>query len=834
MRVQAERTWSKLRQPVLFALAAVALLASVYGRVVPAWRTVMVDGQVRLLDTDSYYHLRHTLFSAEHFPLVERWDVGTHFPLGERSPHAGFFNQCLAAVALLASGGQVSRSLLTHVLAWAPVALHVVAMIVLFRLARRLMNLSHATLAVGIFALFPGLALPKTFLGFADHHAAEIVLLLGTAWGLVASLEYHAGGPRVPPATRWGRALRILGELRFAVPLLVFQFTWTGAPLAVGLAALALAVVAATDLVRDGEGYAVSRTALDTGVVLVVGMLLARLLWPDAILMLELLTPLVGASAALAASGLLGLWLFPRLGWARGEPRVALGIIALVCLLGVVALCAIPEKLTEMVLETKSDTIQEQQGVSWLGFLELHGLFGALALASPLVLIQGALRTATLRPHVATCAFTTLLTAQWLMIHDYGYGPPALLALCCSLAIWRLLHQSSRRWLAPMLFGFGALQIWPAKAAHNPFTSVPTSLLLVNQGWFEAMRWLRSSTPRPQLAVDARVTPWVATDSPFPDGSYGVLAAWEFGNFVSALGERTPVRSHGMSTALARWLLSPSEEDSLAGLCPECSATQRVAYVVLSAPTVAEHFVTTARVAAADVATYQAQLGELDWHGQRLRLESYGERYDRTISARLYNEDANGLTRYRLVYESAHQSLLSYRTTLGDGASPNGASFIRVSTVLDTPAQLADARALLVEPLRPIAADSSVLYDHHVTSSVKIFEVVAGARLEGMAWPGSRVTVFLGLRVLSTGRELVYRQQTLADEQGQFHFVFPYSSVGGSNVVVASAPLQLLASAPAGQQQVVTFEVPEQAVQTNRLMRLGDVRAPSTVTPTDR
>ncbi len=651
---------------------------------------------------------------------------------------------------------------------------------------------------------------------------------------MVASLEYHGRAPRVPPATRWRRVLRIACELRFALPLLVFQFTWPGAPLAVGLAAISLAVVAATDLLRDGEGYAVSRTALDTGAVLVVGMLLARLLWPDAILIGRLLPSLVGASAALAASGLLGLWMFPRLGWASGQRRVALGIIALVCGLGMVALCAIPEKLTEMVLEAKSDTIQEQQGVSWLGFLGLHGIFGALALASPLVLIKGALRTPTLRPHVATCAFTTLLTAQWLAIHDYGYGPPALLALCCSLAIWRLLGQSSRRWLAPVLFGFGALQIWPAKAAHNPFTSVPTPLLLVNQGWFEAMRWLRSSTPRPQLPVDAIVTPWAATESPFPNGSYGVLAAWEFGNFVSALGERTPIMSRGMSTPLARWLLSPTEEDSLARLCPECSGTQRVAYVVLSAPTVAEHFVTTARVATADVAAYQAQLGELDWHGHRLPLKSYGERYDRTISARLYNEDASGLTQYRLVYESAHQSLLSYRMTLGDGASADGASFIRVSTVLDTPAQLAHARALLVDPLRPIAADSSVLYDHHMTSSVKIFEVVPGARLEGMAWPGSRLTVFLGLRVLTTGRQLVYRQQTLANEQGQFHLVFPYSSAGSSDVVVASAPLQLLAAAPTGQQQVVTFEVPEEAVQTNRLIRLGDVRAPSAGTPTGR
>lgn len=818
---------------LLLLCGSLGLLASVYGRVVPAWDTVMAGDTPRLLDTDSYYHLRHTQFAAEHFPSIQRWDVGTHYPLGERSPHAGLFNQVLAALALLVGGGQPGEKTLLGVMAWAPVLLHVVATLLLFGLARRLLGLGPAVMAVWIFVLFPGLELPRTFLGFADHHAAEVALLVATAWGLAASLEYHAAGPRPAATTPLLRIRRALAEARFALPLLIFQITWSGAPLVIALVALSLCLVAAVDVLRDFDASASARTARDFGAVLVIGTSAIALLSPETIMIRELLLPIVAGSAGLALVGALALWLLPRAAATGRGRRAALGVLLALGGVCFLALQLVPARFLELLLEPKSELIAEQQAVSVLGFVRLQGLPGVLGVLAPLLVGRSLLRATTKRGVFAVTCLATLATLNWLAIRDYGYGPPVLLALACAAAGRELWVSRSRPWVMPVALGVSALQIWPLGLAHGPFNSVPTPLLQVNSGWFEAMAWLRRVTPRPALAVDAAVAPWAAGVSPFPMQSYGVLSSWEFGNFVAALGQRTPLRSHGMSDELARWLLLRDEEQSVVRACPTCTADQRVRYVVLSSPTLAEHFMTTASAAGADLTTFHGTLGEAELNGRVLPLRTYGELYEQTIAARLYLADANGLARYRLVYASATRSLLSYRMTFDGDVSAENARFVRISSALETSKQRAYAERLPQDALHLLETDKGLVYDHRVLSSVKIFELVPGARLVGRAWPHSSLTIFLGLKVVTTGQELVYRRSVGAEADGSFELLLPYSSAGASEVVVATAPIQLLAVSPDGERRVVGFEVAEQAVQSGEHLRLGDLRdAPSNLAST--
>jgi hypothetical protein len=120
----------------LYVLAAVAFALGTHARIVPAWDTVFrPSGEVFLLDSDSYYHLRRTEFAVEHFPRVQRWDVGTNYPVGERSPHAGLFHVLLAGVCLVFGGTSPSRDLIAWVLAVSPVLLYLIAALFLFPFA---------------------------------------------------------------------------------------------------------------------------------------------------------------------------------------------------------------------------------------------------------------------------------------------------------------------------------------------------------------------------------------------------------------------------------------------------------------------------------------------------------------------------------------------------------------------------------------------------------------------------------------------------------------------------------------------------------------------------
>ena len=78
--------WRSVRVPGhVHPLLVLALLSgfTFAARVIPARPVVLPgSGEVRLLGTDAYFHLRHTRFAVEHFPRLQRWDPGAHYPRG--------------------------------------------------------------------------------------------------------------------------------------------------------------------------------------------------------------------------------------------------------------------------------------------------------------------------------------------------------------------------------------------------------------------------------------------------------------------------------------------------------------------------------------------------------------------------------------------------------------------------------------------------------------------------------------------------------------------------------------------------------------------------------
>jgi asparagine N-glycosylation enzyme membrane subunit Stt3 len=72
----------------------------------------------------------------------------------------------------------------------------------------------------------------------------------------------------------------------------------------------------------------------------------------------------------------------------------------------------------------------------------------------------------------------------------------------------------------------------------------------------------------------------------------------------------------------------------------------------------------------------------------------------------------------------------------------------------------------------------------------KVFEHVAGARIEGRARPGAWVRAQLGLRT-NRGRELAYRTRARADAAGRYRLRVPYASRGGPPSVRAEPAWEL-------------------------------------------
>lgn len=796
---------------LLYSVALVAFLLSLYVRIVPSWSVVFpAPGEVRLLDTDSYYHLRHTSFAVEHFPRVQRWDVGTNFPAGERSPHAGLFHLFVASLCLLLGGSSPSEELIAVVLAWTPVGLYAASAALLFRLTCSLSDARAAALTIAVWSLFPGLSLARTLLGFADHHAAEMVLVLATLLGLNAALCS-------PDASRLKRFV-------CALPLLVFQFAWSGAPLIIAVVGGALLVGLASDLLRDGRCAVTARVSRDFGAALALGLWSAHWALPNAIMIERLYMPAVASSCGLLVLGIVASRLTPSTKLRRRVMVVALLMFAVVAASAV--LFRLPPEFLKVLLETKTAAVQEQQRVSLLQFLRLQGWLGVLGLfAAPLCWLA-ARRLASFRSALVCATFTAAVTVGSLFAHDYSYLPPPLLALAVALTV----RAASSLWpsmvphWAPLTgVGLGVLQIWPLGAAPNPFKAEPARLLQIDDAWVAAMRWLRTSTPEAKPSIGAKVSGWPGGRFAYPPGAYGVLSAWDFGNLVSALGRRVPLSSHSISRSGAEWLVSPSESVSLERLCTTCSKGQSVRYVVLSAPTLAEHFVAHWGQSSMAGSQPTAILGALQSPDRAISLLGYGPAYEQSIALRLYANDANGLQHYRLVYQSEQLTWSSYRRSLADDEA-KASAVIRVSAPLASGAAAERARALLSTPLQPVEIDGALHYGHAVTASVKIFEVVQGAKVIGQGWPHAKVSVFLGLAARGA-RLFVYRQTSEASESGAFELVVPHASRAGTALVVPDAPMQLLmTSADGAQQRTFRIEVSEEAVQSGAVVPLGDLR----------
>ena len=243
--------WSPSRRltAIILGLLCVAALLS---RVVAVWPEVFPEsGAVRLLGVDPYFHLRHIRFVAEHFPDLQRWDVGTHYPTGQRSYVASLFDVGIGSVAYVVGLGDPSERLVDQIAAWTPALLGSLSVACLFLLARSFLGRAASLMASAIYLLYPGTSLHRTLLGFTDHHVTEITFGLLTAWGLTRCLQ-TADSVKLgwPP---------LLPTLAYALPAFLVMYTWAGGAIYLLIVLVILFVMATLGIAHDPESMSTGR-----------------------------------------------------------------------------------------------------------------------------------------------------------------------------------------------------------------------------------------------------------------------------------------------------------------------------------------------------------------------------------------------------------------------------------------------------------------------------------------------------------------------------------------------------------------------------------------------
>jgi asparagine N-glycosylation enzyme membrane subunit Stt3 len=769
---------TQLPRPLVAALLTALTITAFAFRVIPALAVVFPsEGEVRLLGFDAYYHLRHAEYAAKHFPEIQRWDVGTHYPHGQRSDAAGLFDLTIAAVAIASGGGAPDEEALFRAAAWLPPVLLLLAFPVLYAYARHWLDARWSLLACAVFLLSPGLSLSRTMLGFADHHVAEILLALVSAAGLARVLS---ADPHASPLRRW------LTALGAALPMALFAFTWVGAPIFLLLLCVAVLMACLLEIARGRHTRAIGLACFRYAIALLAWLVAAAIGAPMLVMEPRIFPLLVAGCAALA----LGALALTRTACAlidrgRNPVSVAAGTFGCALLVGGALLLAYPpaRDLVWLVLAVKTNLVAEHEPVSLARFWQLFGPAGVLAGVGVALGARAAWRQRDGR-RLIPIALATLWVALWCRTHDYGYLPPPFLAVAAAIGASELLTSIRparvRTSCAAVLFGLLLFPIWPAEQIRRPIMPVAfvRATREIGDGCFEAMRWLRAASPEPTVPVDARVPAFGPEGFAYPDGSYGIVSTWGFGSFVAAVGRRPPVWSRGSDNdPTAAWLMGEYDPSSPARLCPPCRGTDRVRYVVITARDAAHSYPSGLRQAGLDPDLYRDANGSIQLatgrDGRELAIPRFrlNDRFGRTVIARLFFDDGRGIGGLRMVYESPHRSWVASVYRPGEPRDV----FRRRAFPIDLEADRAALRPS-ARPGNSIETIWGYAYDGIEVPSVKIFEVVQGARLVGSAPGALEIEAQLELQDRTSGRRFEYRTRARPTPEGRFELIVPYAT----------------------------------------------------------
>ena len=736
--------------------------------------TIFTDRGIRPAGPDAYYHLRRTAFSFARFPRVLEHDRYLNFPHGGDVIWSPGLDWSTAALARLWLGPGAEAPALDRLALTLPPLLGVLTVLCTAVYAARRFGLAGGLVSGALLAVLPGHALYSR-LGMFDHHALEGLFTLAFLSASGATWSAAIGGS--------GLALPALGLA--ATAALAFLF-WPG--LLLQLALVDAVIVAAVFLGRParwrgrlaGAGAAAHALA---ALALLPWWGREWSYWGDfAPVVLGTFQPwLLACLAVVLAVGALGARARPL---ARcGAGAAAALVLAVLSAVAFPDLLEVPARMWSWLARTDDFQAQVSESLPLLA-AGRHGrlataaqLSSLLGLASPLVLVlhaRGLLR-APARHRGEGSAAPATPPEGWL-----------LFALACGLGLAAL---AQRRFV-------------------NAF-SVPLALLY---GWLlgaAIAAWLRSRVPGQAargLSAAAAAIVGIASLTPIA-AVYGPALARREAHAQGRPMRLAPDvwRRHELHS-LAAWLrqATPPTSGYLdPGVAPEYGilahwSDGHVIEAVAQRPTV--------------VSNFGNDLGEANWRAAA-RYFSAGEAEASALLDRLK-------VRYVILEWRPQPPLQEYgpgsmiaRGFFGDGSEQETSQRRHggVETRVAGSFPAFERHRLIQESAPKPWAPSQPFF--------KVYEHVAGARVEGRAPPGALVRFALGLTT-PRGRSFTWRSHARAGADGRYRIRLPYSTRGAPPAVRPAAAYRVAAAGLRA-----SLAVDEAAVQEGRRVRGPDLSA---------
>jgi dolichyl-diphosphooligosaccharide--protein glycosyltransferase len=496
------------------------------------WRSVFGGAFVRFTETDAWYHLRLVDTLLHHFPYSLTYDPYLKYPGGQDVNVAPGFDFVIASVSLALGRGAPSTGLVERVAAVVPPVFGAVAVVPIYALARMIFTPRAALLAAGLTVVMPGPFLVRTTLGFADHHAAEIlfstIALMLVVWAV----------DRSPGSRPWRSVLAAIG-------LTAYLASWSGG--AMFVLALTAGVCAHLWLGhRRGDApWSVAAAFMSTiaPAIVLVAVLLGRFGFVR--------YHLVALGGALAATGVFAA--ISHVMQRRGMNRLWYPFACGAVIVAIAAACRVAAPTLASAVASQIDRVIGGTRMAVTEATPLLAsangwptvLFASFGMALPLAAValvpmwRLASTSGRSGPILVLAWFVVAFAAMFAQVR-FAYYAAVPIALLGGLAADRILARWPRRQDIAFLFIVAAVFVPNAQLvrAQAAFTSGPSN------DWFDALTWLRNHSPDP-FGDPAEY--FQAYDGfseqrsfPYPASAYGVLSWWDPGYWIIRIARRMP------------------------------------------------------------------------------------------------------------------------------------------------------------------------------------------------------------------------------------------------------------------------------------------------------
>ncbi len=683
--VMSERK-SRLRpgdRTIAAIVIAVAMAAAFAIRTIWPYDNVFVDGAVWFRGMDAWYHMRLADSMVHNFPYVTAFDPYTYFPHGVLATFHPLTNWLIVVPALIAGGGAPSAELVDICGAYFPPVLGALTVIPVYFIGRHLFGPVAGAASALLIAVLPGEYLSRSLLGFADHHVTEVffstaallLLMVATRHASAVGVTLRSPADILNPAYRRTLLLTILAGIALGLYILA----WRGSVLVLGILALYILVRTVTDYFTGARGD--DLIFVCSGAAAIALIMATPTVSTHYMPALYLLAMVAVVAAPFASRLLIGLG--RRLGW---SPRTFVLALAGGCVaVFVVLVLAIPPleqyvrgAVSFMVPTGLHLTISEMHPLFYPGgefstVVAWNNFTTALAVSIiGLVLLLRSSRRPRGNSMVLFWVWSFAMLFAVLLQRRFGYYYAVNAAVLCGFVVAWIAHspwmerqyeafrkrapvpsalkvqsKKARRALASHRASQrgAALKVGVVSAVIVAVLFVPnvdmsrnfaTERSLMTEGWWETLNWMREHTP-PPLGEEAY---YALYDPPegggsydYPEDAYGVMAWWDYGHWITRVGQRIPVANPFQQGAgrAAQFFTSQTEAEGVAlmdGL--GCR------YVVIDGSTTVRTFSAVVTWAQQDSSTYSDLYLQRTPDGGFQRILLYYPEYYRSMLVRLY------------------------------------------------------------------------------------------------------------------------------------------------------------------------------------------------------